>query len=32
MVKTTKKDESPFEQKDEFDFDIDKLKEKIKGL
>lgn len=32
MVKTTKKDENPFEQKDEFDFDIDKLKEKIKGL
>ena len=32
MVKTTNKEENPFEQKDEFDFDKEKLKEKIKGL
>ncbi|MBU2639672.1 MAG: hypothetical protein KKG75_03110 [Nanoarchaeota archaeon] len=32
MVKTTKKEENPFEQKDQLDFDIEKLKSKIKGL
>lgn len=32
MAKTTRKEENPFEQKDELDFDIEKLKEKIKGL
>ena len=31
-VKTTEKNENTFEQKDEFDFDIDKLKEKIGKL
>jgi len=32
MVKTTKENENPFEQKDEFDFDIEKLKEKMGKL
>jgi hypothetical protein len=32
LVKTAKKEENPFEAKDEFDFDIEKLKSKINGL
>ena len=32
MTKTARKEENPFEQKDELDFDIEKLKDKIKGL
>ncbi|MAF51166.1 MAG: hypothetical protein CMH64_03675 [Nanoarchaeota archaeon] len=32
MVRTTEQNENPFEQKDEFDFDIEKLKEKMGKL
>ncbi len=32
FVKTAKKEENPFESIDQFDFDIEKIKEKIKGL
>ncbi|MAG52905.1 MAG: hypothetical protein CMH62_02990 [Nanoarchaeota archaeon] len=32
MVKTTEQTKNPFEQRDQLDFDIDKLKQKISGL
>ena len=32
MVKTSEQNENPFEQRNEFDFDIDKLKEKMNEL
>lgn len=32
LVKSLQKEENPFEQKDEFDFDIEKLKDKINQL